>query len=159
MKISDLVSGLFLVALGVGILAYGITLPPMPGQRYGAGLFPILLGIALAGFGGQLARQGWKQRSTASAPLVVWDDWARNPRMAVNMLLVLGMIIVYVTLSERIGFVVLSLAMLLSMFWWFGVPLLRSVVIAVLTTAFIYVGFVRFLRVPLPRGILAGVLW
>ena len=159
MKISDLVSGLFLVALGLGILGYGLTLPPMPGQRYGAGLFPILLGIALAGFGSQLARQGWKQRSTAGTPLVVWDDWARNPRMVVNMLLVLGMIIVYVTLSERIGFVVLSLAMLMSMFWWFGVPLLRSLVIAALTTAFIYVGFVRFLRVPLPRGILSGVLW
>ena len=159
MKISDLVSGLFLVALGLGILGYGLALPPMPGQRYGAGLFPILLGIALAGFGGQLARQGWKQRSTSGAPLVIWDDWARNPRLAVNMLLVLGMIIIYVTLSERIGFVVLSLAMLMGMFWWFGIPLLRSVVIAVLTTAFIYIGFVRFLRVPLPRGILSGLLW
>ena len=148
-------SGLFLVALGLGILGYGLTLPPMPGQRYGAGLFPILLGIALAGFGGQLARQGWKQRSTQAHRSWSWDDWARNPRLAVNMLLVLGMIIVYVTLSERIGFVVLSLAMLMSMFWWFGILARSDGHSRSLTTAFIYVGFVRFLRVPLPRGILS----
>jgi putative tricarboxylic transport membrane protein len=159
MKISDLAIGVFLVALGLGILGYGISLPPMPGQRYGAGLFPMLLGVAFAGFGAQLAHQGWKQRAISGAPLIKWDDWARSPRLVVNMLLVLGMILVYMLLAERIGFIVLSLAMLLFLFWWFGVPLLRSVAIAVSTTAFIYIGFVRFLRVPLPRGVLSGILW
>jgi len=159
MKISDLAIGLLLVAFGLGILGYGISLPPMPGQRYGAGLFPILLGLAFAGFGAQLARQGWGQRSAGRTALLVWDDWVRNPRLLANMFLVLGVIIVYVTLSERVGFIVLSLAILLLLFWWFGVPMQRAVVIAVLTTGFIYIGFVRFLRVPLPRGILAGIIW
>ena len=159
MKISDLVIGLFFLVFGLGILGYGISLPPMPGQRYGAGLFPMLLGIGFAGFGAQLAHQGWKARSGAGAPLIALDDWVRTPRLLINVLLVLGMVIVYVTLSEHIGFIVLSLAMLLFLFWWFGIPLLRSVAIAVVTTAFIHIGFVKFLRVPLPRGILSAIVW
>src|SRR5262245_6115277 len=122
MKISDLAIGFFLTAFGLGILGYGISLPPMPGQRYGAGLFPILLGLSFAGFGAQLAYRGWKERAASGKALIIFDDWARTPRLLANVLLVLGMIVAYVFLSERIGFIVLSLSILLFLFWWFGIP-------------------------------------
>ena len=90
---------------------------------------------------GSAGASGVEAATTAGTPLVVWDDWARDPRMV-------GQYAARARHDHRlrdccrsaIGFVVLSLAMLMSMFWWFGVPLLRSMVIAVLTTAFIYVG-------------------
>jgi putative tricarboxylic transport membrane protein len=158
-KASDLLVGLASVAFGLAVLAYGATLPPMPGQRYGAGLFPILLGACFALCGALVARKGWRERREARVPLVALDDWARDRHLVGNLLVVLGLILVYVLLSERIGFIPLSIAILIALFLRLKVPPLRSVVIAAAATAFIYVAFARFLRVPLPRGLLEGIVW
>jgi putative tricarboxylic transport membrane protein len=48
---------------------------------------------------------------------------------------------------------------LIALFLRLRVPPVRSVVIAVAATALIYVAFARFLRVPLPRGLLEGIVW
>jgi putative tricarboxylic transport membrane protein len=159
MKFSDLFVGVLLVLLGGGVLAYGLTLPPMPGQHYGAGLFPILLGICFIGFGARLAYTGWQERRVATTPLIALDAWARDHKLVVNMCLVLVLIVIYVLVSERIGFVLLSLAMLLILFWRLGVSLRTNVIVAVLATLFIQVSFVDVLRVPLPRGLLDRILW
>ena len=114
MKFSDLLTGLFLVLLGGGVAAYGYTLPPMPGQVYGAGLFPMLIGVCLAGFGAHIARQGCIERRIAGTPLVAFDDWARDHRLVVNMALVLLLIVAYVLFSNRIGFIPMSLGILID---------------------------------------------
>ena len=49
--------------------------------------------------------------------MVTLADWARDRRLVGNMLLVLALIVVYVMLSQRIGFVLLSLAILMILFW------------------------------------------
>ena len=145
--------------IGVGVLSYGLTLPPMVGQRYGAGLFPMLLGCCFVGFGLRFAWTGWREHRVHGVPTVTLAGWAREPRLVGNMLLVLALIVVYVTLSQRIGFVVLSLAILMILFWRLGVPPLRSALIAVLATVFIQISFADVLRVPLPRGVLDRILW
>jgi putative tricarboxylic transport membrane protein len=159
MKFSDLLTGLFLVLLGGGVTAYGYTLPPMPGQVYGAGLFPTLIGVCLAGFGLHLARQGFIARQMTGMPFVVIDDWARDHRLLVNMALVLILIVAYVLFSTRIGFIPMSLGILMILFWRLGVEWKRNVLVALLATAFIQVSFSNILRVPLPRGLLDRVLW
>lgn len=159
MKFSDLLTGLFLVLLGGGVAAYGYALPPMPGQVYGAGLFPMLIGVCLAGFGAYLARHGLIAQRAAGAPLVTVDDWARDHRLLTNMALVLILIVAYVLFSTRIGFVPMSLAILIILFWRLGVEWKRNILIAVLATTFIQISFSNILRVPLPRGILDRVLW
>ena len=159
MKFSDLLIGLFLVLLGGGVAAYGYTLPPMPGQVYGAGLFPMLIGCCLAGFGLYLARHGLIERRMAGMRLVTIDDWARDRRLVTNMALVLLLIIAYVLLSNRIGFVLMSLGILTILFWRLGVEWRRNIAIAVLATAFIQLSFSNILRVPLPRGLLERVMW
>ena len=159
MKFSDLLIGMLLIAIGAGVLAYGLTLPPMVGQRYGAGLFPIVLGLCFAGFGAYLAWAGWHQHRAQATPMVSLADWARDRRLAGNMLLILAMIVVYVLLSQRIGFVLLSLAILMILFWRLGLPPLRSAAIAVGATLFIQIAFADLLRVPLPRGVLDRILW
>jgi putative tricarboxylic transport membrane protein len=159
MKFSDLLIGIFLVVLGGGVLAYGLSLPPMPGQSYGAGLFPALLGLCFMGFGMRLAYAGWQERIAIAAPLVTLDDWSRDHKLALNMLLVLALVGAYVLLSERVGFLLLSFAMLTILIWRFGNSLYRSVVVAVIATLFIQISFVSILRVPLPRGLLDRFLW
>jgi len=158
-KVSDLLVGLASVVFGLAVLGYGVTLPPMPGQRYGAGLFPILLGAGFAICGALVARKGWRGRRDSHAPLVALADWARDRYLVGNLLVVLGLILVYVLFSERIGFIPLSIAILIALFLRLRVPPVRSVVIAVAATALIYVAFARFLRVPLPRGLLEGIIW
>ena len=143
--------------IGAGVFAYGLSLPPMVGQRYGAGLFPILLGCCFA-VSGCVRLAGWREHRT-SPPMVALADWARDRRLVGNMLLVLALIVVYVMFSQRIGFVLLSLAMLMILFWRLHVPPLRTALIAMRATLFIQVAFADLLRVPLPRGLLDRILW
>jgi putative tricarboxylic transport membrane protein len=159
MKFADLLTGLFLMLLGGGVVAYGYTLPPMPGQVYGAGLFPMLIGCCLAGFGLHLVRLGIVERRTAGFQLVTVDDWARDRRLLINMGLVLVLIVAYVLLAQRVGFVPMSFGILLVLFWRLGVEWRRNIVVAVLATAFIQISFSSILRVPLPRGLLDRVMW
>jgi putative tricarboxylic transport membrane protein len=157
MKVSDLAAGLVFAVFGLALLAYGASLPPMPGQRYGAGLFPILLGLCALGGGAALAWSGARRR--AREPFVAAAPWARDRRLVGNFALALGLILLYVLASERIGFIPLSIAMLLALFLRLGVPFARGAVIAVVATAVIQVVFARGLRVPLPRGLLEGLIW
>ena len=159
MKVSDLATGLFLVVLGISVLVYGALLPPMPGQRYGAGLFPMLLGACFAGLGLVLARQGARDRLAVGGPLIQLAEWAGNRQRLTNILLVPVLVIIYVLFSERIGFIPMSLGILMILFVRFSVPPVKATVIAIAATAFIHVAFVKLLRVPLPRGLLAGILW
>jgi putative tricarboxylic transport membrane protein len=154
MRISDFAAGCACALFGLALLGYGYSLPPMPGQRYGAGLFPMLLGASFFLCGALLA---WRaERRTAPVTLA---SWVRDPKLAGNFVWVLGSIVVYVLLDERIGFIPLSLVLLVALFWRLGVPLVKSSIIAVLSTAFLYIAFARFLRVPLPRGLLEGIVW
>ncbi len=159
MKVSDLLAGLACVAFGLALAGYGWSLPPMPGQRYGAGLFPILLGGCFALCGAALARKGWHERRVAATPLAGLDAWARDSRLLGNFVWVLALIFAYVALSEPIGFIPLSIAILTALFWRLEVPIWRGLAIAIVTTALIYVGFARLLRVALPRGLLEGIIW
>ena len=47
MKFNDAVSGLFLALLAAAVIAYSATLPSMPGQFVGPGLFPTLIGAGM----------------------------------------------------------------------------------------------------------------
>ena len=71
----------------------------------------------------------------------------------------LALILVYVFFSERIGFIPLSIAILLILFWRQGIRLGTGAAVAVVATLAIQFAFSDMLRVPLPRGLLAGYLW
>jgi putative tricarboxylic transport membrane protein len=86
-------------------------------------------------------------------------DWARDRKTLGNFLLALALILVYVFFSERVGFIPLSLAILLILFWRQGVSLRNGAIVAVAATLAIQVAFSDLLRVPLPRGILTNYLW
>lgn len=157
MRVSDFISGAFFLALAIFIFVYAQTLPPMPGQRYGAGAFPTLIAIGLGGFSLLLMIQGWRRRAGTR-----WIDlapWARNGKTLGNFLLALALILVYVFLSERVGFIPLSIAILLVLFWRQGISLRRGALVAIGATLAIQIAFSDLLRVPLPRGILTNVLW
>jgi putative tricarboxylic transport membrane protein len=157
MKVADLLAGAILVALGLAFAGYGWALPPMPGQRYGAGLFPMALGLCIAACGVQLAWVGWRERRMG--PLLALAPWTRDKFLRRNFLVTLALILLYILLLDEIGFIPLSIVVLAVMFRQLDVSLGRSALIAVLATIAIYISFARWLRVPLPRGLLEGWIW
>jgi putative tricarboxylic transport membrane protein len=161
MKISDVVTGLVLLACAVAIFVYARTFPPIPGQPYGAGAFPTVIAVGLGAFSALLAWRGLRARWSGGPreALVTLADWTRDRRTAANFLLSIVLVLVYVFASDRVGFIPLSVAILLVLFWRTGVRPVTGIVVAVVMSLAIQVAFADFLRVPLPRGILDSVLW
>jgi putative tricarboxylic transport membrane protein len=158
MKFHDLVCGAALFLVAIFVFAYAQTIPPMPGQKYGADVFPVLISLGMAGFSVLLMVRGWRARRPGEA-WVALAPWARDPYTLGNFLLTLAVIVVYVLLEEIVGFVLLSIAILLLLFLKQRVPLRRSAIVAVAATLTIQFAFSDLLRVPLPRGLLTDWLW
>ena len=74
MRVNDALLGALLIALAVALALYAQTFPNVPGQEYGAAVFPTLVAIGLLGSGALLVRSGLRSR----APAIAWADWARE---------------------------------------------------------------------------------
>ena len=86
MKFSDLLTGLLLILLGGGVAG----LWPARCRRcrdsvYGAGLFPMLIGVCFAGFGAHLRGKAWRDDGSPERRCFAFDDWARDHRLVGNM--------------------------------------------------------------------------
>lgn len=155
MKFHDSVCGAALFALAVFIFAYALTIPPMPGQQYGADVFPRMVAIGLGAFSLMLVYRGWKD-TPKGTPWLTIAPWARDPRTRGNFILAFVLTIAYVLLDEEVGFIPLGIAILMVLFIRQGVNWRRSATIAVATVVITQVLFGNLLRVPLPRGLLTG---
>lgn len=158
MKFNDAVTGAVLFALALLIGAYGYSLPPMPGQPYGAGAFPITIALGLGAFSLVLTVQGLRARGLGTRWIEL-APWARSPAQLFNFAATLALVCAYLFFSDWLGFIPLGTAMLLILFSLQRVPLLRGLLIALCTSVVLHVLFADLLRVPLPRGLLTGILW
>jgi putative tricarboxylic transport membrane protein len=158
MKISDAIVGVVLFALAVFIFVYAYRLPPMPGQPYGPGAFPIAIALGLGTFSAVLAIRGLRARRPGT-PWAEFAPWARSPGQLFNFMATLILVLVYVALSDTIGFIPMSIAILMTLFLLQRVPPLRGAAVAVGATLVLHMAFAELLRVPLPFGLLTDVLW
>lgn len=158
MKFHDSVCGGVLFALAIFIFCYALTIPPMPGQQYGADVFPRLVSIGLGAFSLMLVWRGWKH-SPAGTPWLAIAPWARDPRTRGNFILAFVLTIAYVLLDDIVGFILLGIAILMVLFVRQGVEWRKGALIAVTTVIVTQVAFGNLLRVPLPRGFLTEYLW
>ena len=157
MKLSDAVFGLLLLALGAAVIAAVTSYPTIPAQRVGPALFPGLVALGL-GIGGLiLIVRGWRERATV--PWLRWEPWVRSPRHVAGVLGVIGSVIFYILVVNWLGFFLTSLAILITSFRLFGVPLGKSIVIAAIATFVIHFAFYKLLRVPLPWGVFTNYAW
>ena len=157
MRANDALSGLVLILLALAMIAITTTFPAFPGQKYGPSLFPRILGTGIILCGAILIWQGLAARR-AGAPWVQVAPWVFEPWRLGSCMLVLATLVVYILVSETVGFIPLAMLFLLGMFVWLGVRPLSAVVIAVASTLLIHWFFATLLRVPLPRGWLNSVL-
>ncbi len=157
MKVSDRLFGLFFVLLGVALALYGRSLPPMPGQAYGAGLFPLIIGILLCSAGAILAIGGWRRRHDEA--LISPADWARNRSDLVNLAIAFVCILAFGLFIRQIGFAVLTAATATLLLLRFGQPWWRAATAAVIAAAALQYLFAGLMRVPLPPGLLYGLVY
>jgi putative tricarboxylic transport membrane protein len=157
MKFNDAIFGAILLALGAAVLTIVQGYPNIPGQHVGPGLFPGLIATGLCIGGFVLLLRGWAAR--ASAPWVVPGEWARSPRHAVALAVLLGSIVMYMLVADKVGFLPTVMVLLAANFLALKVPPARAVLIAVIATLLIHFAFYKLLRVPLPWGLLTNFAW
>ncbi len=158
MRINDAVSGVVLVLFALAVILYARTFPAMPGQNYGPALFPTLIacGLALAGvilIIGGLAR-------LRTEPLIDAGEWLRSPTHRASFLAVIGGLLLYILVSDWLGFILTALPLLFGWLVLFrgGKPV-SSLVIALAVTLVVDYAFSQLLLVPLPLGLLQSVIY
>ncbi|WP_026872420.1 tripartite tricarboxylate transporter TctB family protein [Inquilinus limosus] len=154
MRFNDAIFGAVLLLTGIAIAWAAAGHPPMPGQAFGAGSFPLVIGVALAVTALPLILSGLRQRS----PALSLSDWARSPRSWRDLALTLAAPAVYILAADHIGFVPTAFVLLLVLAATLGARLVTAATFAAVMAVGLYLGFARGLRVPLPRGWLGLLL-
>lgn len=152
MRVGDALAGAIcvLVALTAGIIAWGF--PAIPGQAYGAATFPVIIAAGLGICGALLlGRALFRPALVAAEEPAGETEWsaARLSRAA----FVIALVLLYIFAAQRIGFVPVMGALLLGSLLAFGTRLVPAIAVTVVATLLVLVVFYRFLRVPLPWGI------
>jgi putative tricarboxylic transport membrane protein len=156
MRLHDSLLATLFFALAVAVVATAQGFPPSPGQPVGPGLFPTAVGVCLA-----LASVALFVRSFAAAGPRTWLAFApelRRPRILLGFVLAPAAVLFYLMVSEQVGFLPCSVLILAVLFTTYGVRLRLGLPLAVVMSLVIYGFFGRILAVPLPQGILEGIL-
>jgi putative tricarboxylic transport membrane protein len=148
MRINDALIGAVLLVFAGAVFAYARTLPAIPGQEYGAAVFPMLNAIGLGGCGLLLVASGMRHWQGA----VEWNSWARTHHAWGKLAAVVALILVYIFATPVAGFLPTSFAILLIFLLMMRVHWWLAILVALGTSVLIQQTFSGLLRVPLPLG-------
>jgi len=113
--------------------------------RFGPGVYPLLLTLALAGVLAGLVATGGLRRPRAERPSGAgWNHFAEA----------VGFVVFFVLLVRPVGFLPTTGVLLGLFFWRLGVAPGRAVLLSALVVPTTYLVFSHLLRVDLPRGLL-----
>jgi putative tricarboxylic transport membrane protein len=158
-RFNDALSGGFSILLAAAIFFLTRDFRVMPGQNYGAAFFPRTIASAMALFGAFLLVRGLRARGTV--PWVEVRDWLRSPRLVANFALVVAVLVFYILVSGRLGFLLTGFICLTVMLLWLRGPGRWPQAIAVSLTCVLAIQYLfgELLRVPLPWGVLQPIAW
>lgn len=150
------------IAVGVGYEMMALSMPLGGFGSPGPGLFPVIVGGVLI-----LTSVACLIQNVVSAepPAPLLDDAGGPPLVrgkgsALKAWLLIGSLILYVIALKPLGFPVALTLLLLASIRLFGYrnwP--RAAALAVFMTVLAYIAFIVWLKVPLPLGILAPLLY
>ncbi|MDH4190455.1 MAG: tripartite tricarboxylate transporter TctB family protein [Betaproteobacteria bacterium] len=155
MKISDALAGLALVLLSLLILWHVRDFPDMPGQQYGPALFPGLLAAGIGLCGLLLVARGLRAADAWIAP----PAWMSRSRPLAAFASVIGGLAFYVLAADAIGFHLVAFALMFGWTWILGARWRLALVAAVVVPVVLHLVFYKFLRVPLPWGLLESMVF
>ncbi|MFA7665354.1 MAG: tripartite tricarboxylate transporter TctB family protein [Burkholderiaceae bacterium] len=153
MRVNDALIGAVLLLLSLAVLWHVRDFPPIPGQRYGAALFPAVIAAGLAITSALLVRKGLK----SGEPLFATETISRQGVVA--SITTIAVLVFYILFAEFLGFVLCAVLLLVALMWSYGVSWKVNLPVAVVSTLVIHAGFYRVLKVPLPWGLLQPVAW
>lgn len=155
MRLSDTMLGGLLLVFAAVLAGYSQTFPAIPGQAYGAAIFPTAIAIGFAGCGALLVAGGFRagDRHMQAA------DWMRQRRAVLSVAVTVLMVVGYILLAPGIGYLPVMAVMLLILFLLLGVKWPTAVAVAVAVTVLIHGVFAGILLVPLPIGIFPRIPW
>jgi len=157
-RLNDAVIGVALILFALVMIWHTRTFPAMPGQNYGPALFPTLIGVGFIVTGVILTVSGLRRRDLE--PLVGGGEWLRSGPHVVNFLAVVGGLLLYILVSDWLGFILTSLLLLFGWLVLFrgGKPI-SSLAIALAVTLAVNYAFSQLLLVPLPLGLLQPLIY
>ena len=158
MKFDDTLIGVALGIFSVIVFIMAQAFPVIPGQNFGASLFPTVISVGLFICALLLVVQGVRGRASGR-PRHVRAPWLRDPRAVWRFLLVPASLVFYFELAGTLGFLPCSFILLCVLLLAFGVRWLRAVLVALISVLVIHFMFYSVLKVPLPWGLLEPFAW
>lgn len=154
MKVNDGLIGLILLLLSIAILWHVQDFPNIPGQTYGASLFPTVVAAGLGVCSILLIITGVR----SGRGLI--DVTHKTPSASLRALFItLAVLVGYVLLVGRLGFHLTAVTALLILMLTYGVKTKLAVPISIVVTIIIHSAFYKLLGVPLPWGVLQNHAW
>jgi putative tricarboxylic transport membrane protein len=150
LKFHDALTGAALLVFGLLVLWHVQSFPPIPGQKYGAALFPGLICVGMALCGGMLVYRGVR----SGAGWIALEAWTRRARTLAGFFSVIAGLGLYVLLAGPLGFHLTGFLLLLAWTLIFGARPAVAVPVAIAGTILIHLAFYKILRIPLPWGVL-----
>ena len=157
MKINDALFGIVFVLVASAILITVQSFPTLPDQPYGPATFPTIIATIMMLGGIALCISGYRER--AHQPLIRLAAVMKTRDGLVRMACVPVFMILYILLSKPVGFPIVVPILLAAFLVITTRNWLKSVIIAAVTTALLWLFFVDFLMVSLPLGILNKVIY
>jgi len=151
-KFNDAVFGAVLLLLGVAVLVHVPSFPPIPGQKYGPGIFPGLIAVGLVVCALMLIVSGFRRHATE--PWFETGAWTRSRRHVAAFVVTIAGTLAYVLLADKVGFLIVAPIFLFVLFVSYGVRRNVAIVTAIVVTLVIHFAFYKLLRVPLPWGVI-----
>ena len=149
MRVSDSIIGLAIIVFGLVVIAYTQSFPAQADGYPGPEFFPnVLAGLFIvAGLSLTIGsiRRGEKILDLQMPGLGV--------TAVLNILVVLGVIVAYILVSDYVGFLFTSLILMGFLMKWLGVSWRWTIAMSILLTIGIYLLFAKMLLVPLPWGL------
>lgn len=152
MRLNDRLIGVLAMLGGLAILWEASGFRSVPGQAYGSAFFPSIVG-------GLLVTAGLLQVALAKprVPVLRLADWLRSRRAFAALAMPAGVVLWLLAVPE-FGFLATSWVVLSGLMIVLGAAAVRAVTVALVATCLLFLVFSMLLRVPLPRGVIEGVL-
>lgn len=152
MRLPDFWTGLAFAIFGVAIaiLAQGFHVPAGAASPR---LLPTIIGSVMAALGGLIALRGWR-----SAGDVVLPEWISSPRQIALIAFIPAAVIAYGLLAPMVGSIVMAVAIVTVHCLIHGVRPLTAVIVGVVAGIVASVLFSHLLGIPLPEGVVKGMI-
>lgn len=157
MKISDRLTGCFLLLFATAILFEASSFPVIPGQSIGSGLLPKIVAFGLILCAGILIFSDLAKAPRAK--LVEAGDWISDPVRLLRIAIAVIGPALFIPFLDVIGFPALAISVLLAFLLSLRVNIVTAVLVSVVASLAIHTLFSKVFLVPLPWGILQSIAW